>query len=143
MKKISAIGYHTFFYQKKALYWKGQYREYCPGTCVSRENQLGSVPGNFVRQISVSIPTVSWLSVPISVPCPIFNLISRSSLGLKSISEDAGTRPRASRLSMLSECAYHLRYIPADSSAHTHSISGPRPSGRLLLTIKWQKLKIN
>ena len=37
-----------------------------------------------------------------------------------------GLEPGTFRLSMLSECAYHLRYIPADPSAHTHSILGRR-----------------
>ena len=34
-----------------------------------------------------------------------------------------------SRLSMLSECAHHLSYIPVDPSAHTHSISAPNLAG--------------
>ena len=37
--------------------------------------------------------------------------VSRSSLGLKSILKMPGLEPRTSRLSMQSECAYHLRYI--------------------------------
>ena len=45
-----------------------------------------------------------------------------------------GLEPGTSRLSMLSECAYHLRYIRVDPSAQTHSISWPRPSGRPPLT---------
>ena len=40
-----------------------------------------------------------------------------------------GLEPGTSQLSMLSECAYHMRYISADPSAHTHSISRPGPSG--------------
>ena len=60
--------------------------------------------------------------------------VSRSSLGLKNILKMPGLEPGTSRLSMLSEFAYHLRYIPADLSAHAHSISGTGPSGRPLLT---------
>ena len=45
--------------------------------------------------------------------------VSRSSLGLKSILKMPGLEPRTSRLSMLSECANHLRYVPADTSALT------------------------
>ena len=52
-----------------------------------------------------------------------FYTLSRSSLGLKCILKMPGLEPGTSRLSMLSECAYHLRYIPGDPSAHTHSIS--------------------
>ena len=37
--------------------------------------------------------------------------VSRSSLGLKSILKMTELEPGTSRLSMLSECAYHLRYI--------------------------------
>ena len=40
-----------------------------------------------------------------------------------------GLEPGTSGLSMLSECAYHLRYIPVNPSAHTHSISGPDLAG--------------
>ena len=39
-----------------------------------------------------------------------------------------GLEPGTSRLSMLSECTYHLRYIPVDPSAHTHSISHKVPT---------------
>ena len=63
------------------------------------------------------------------------NIVSRSSLGLKSILKVPGLETGTSRLSMLSECAYHLRYIPVDPSAHTHSISGPEPSRRHLLKL--------
>ena len=62
--------------------------------------------------------------------------VSRSSLGLKSILEIPRLEPGTSRLNMLSECAYRLRYIPVDPSAQTHSIAGPGPSGRPLLTQK-------
>ena len=47
----------------------------------------------------------------------------------------SGLEPGTSRLSLLSECAYHLRYIPVDPSAHKHSVSGPGPSGSPLLTL--------
>ena len=52
-----------------------------------------------------------------------------------------GLEPGTSRLSMLSECAYHLRYIPVDPSTHPHSILGPEPSGRPLRTQLWQNNK--
>ena len=52
-------------------------------------------------------------------------IISRQSLGLKSILNMPGLEPGTSRLSMLSECAYHLRYIPVDPNVHTHSVSEP------------------
>ena len=55
--------------------------------------------------------------------------VSRSSLGLKSILKMPGLEPGTFRLSMLSECAYHLRYIPVDPNAHTHSISRPDLAG--------------
>ena len=42
-----------------------------------------------------------------------------------------GLEPGSSRPSMLSECAYHLRYIPLDPSAHTHSIPGTGPCAGL------------
>ena len=48
---------------------------------------------------------------------------SRSSLGLKGNLKMSGLEPRTSRLSMLSESAYHLRYILVDPSANTHSKS--------------------
>ena len=51
--------------------------------------------------------------------------VSRSSIGL-SILKIPGLEPGASRLSMLSEKAYDLRYIPVDPSAHTHSKLGRR-----------------
>ena len=44
---------------------------------------------------------------------------SRSSLGLKSILKMTGLEPGTSRLSMLSECAYHLRYNPVDLAGLT------------------------
>ena len=50
--------------------------------------------------------------------------LSRSSLGLWSFLKMLGLEPGTTRPSMLSECAYHLRYIPVDPSAHTHSLSG-------------------
>ena len=53
------------------------------------------------------------------------NFVSRPNLGPKSFLKMPGLEPGTSRLSMLSECAHHLRYIPVDPSAHTHSISGP------------------
>ena len=40
-----------------------------------------------------------------------------------------GLEPETSRLSMLSDYAYHLRYIPVDPSALTHSLSGPDLAG--------------
>ena len=46
--------------------------------------------------------------------------ISRSSRDLKSILQMLGLEPETSRLGMLSECAYDLRYIPIHPSAHTH-----------------------
>ena len=39
-----------------------------------------------------------------------------------------GLEPGTSRLSMISECAYHLRFIPTDPSAHTHFKTGIGPS---------------
>ena len=47
-----------------------------------------------------------------------------------------GLKPGTSRLSTLSECVYHLRYIVANPSAHTHSISGTEPSGHNLDTFQ-------
>ena len=61
--------------------------------------------------------------------------VSQSSLGLKGILKMPGLEPETSRLSMLSECAYHLRYIPVDPSAHTHSRSRPGPRGTPRLTV--------
>ena len=58
--------------------------------------------------------------------------VSGPSLGLKSILKITGLEPGTPRLSMLSECANHLRYIPIDLSAHTHSIAGTGPCGGLL-----------
>ena len=52
---------------------------------------------------------------------------------LKNILNMPGLEPELSRQSMLSECAYHLRYIPVDPSAH--SISGPDLAG--LPGFKW------
>ena len=46
-------------------------------------------------------------------------LVSRSSPDLKSILKMPGLEPGTFRLRMLSECAYHLRYIPVDPSEHT------------------------
>ena len=40
-----------------------------------------------------------------------------------------GLEPGTSRLSMQSECAYHLRYISVDPSAHKHSIFWTGHSG--------------
>ena len=57
-----------------------------------------------------------------------------SEYGRKSILKIPGLEPGTSQLSILSECAYHLRYIPVDPSAHTHSISGTGPSGSPQLT---------
>ena len=58
--------------------------------------------------------------------------VSRSSLGLKSILKIPGLEPRTPRLGMLSECAYHLRYISIDPSAHTYSIEGTGSCGGVL-----------
>ena len=44
--------------------------------------------------------------------------VSRSSLGPESILKMPGLEPGNSRLSMLSDCAFHLRYIPVDLSKH-------------------------
>ena len=71
-----------------------------------------------------------------------FNFVSRSSLSLKSILKMPGLEPRTSRSSMLRDCAYHLRYISADPSAQTHSISGPGPGGRLLLKSSFKNFSI-
>ena len=67
--------------------------------------------------------------------------VSRSSLGLKSILKIPGLEPGTSRLSMLNDCAYHLRYIPVEPSAHTHSKWGPGPSGSPQLTGKSYRLR--
>ena len=61
--------------------------------------------------------------------------VSRSSPALESILNMPGLEPGTTQLSMAGGCAYHLRYTPVDPSAHTHSISGPGPSGRPLLTL--------
>ena len=61
------------------------------------------------------------------------DILSRSSLGLKSILKTPELEPGTSRLSMQSECAYHLCYITVDPSVQTHSVSGPEPGGRPLL----------
>ena len=42
----------------------------------------------------------------------------QKSLGLKNVLKMPGLEPRTSRLSRLSVCAYHLRYIPVYQSAH-------------------------
>ena len=54
---------------------------------------------------------------------------SGSILGLKSLLKIPGLEPGTSRPSMLSECAYHLRYIPVEPSTQTHSITGPDLAG--------------
>ena len=57
--------------------------------------------------------------------------VSRSSRGLKSILKMPGLEPGTSRLSIVSECAYHLRYIPIVPSSHAlytgdRVLRGPR-----------------
>ena len=52
----------------------------------------------------------------------LYKRFSRSSLGLKRILKMPGLEPGTSRKSMLSECAYPLRYMPVDPSAHMHCI---------------------
>ena len=58
--------------------------------------------------------------------------VSQSSLGLKGILKMPGLEPGTSRLSMLSECADHLRYVPVDLSVQALYIgTGPSESSRL------------
>ena len=87
---------------------------------------LNPEPGIPDREIR--IPAIFFLFY-VLLKIGTFNTISRSSLGLKGILKMPGLEPGTSQLSMLSESAYHLRYIPGDPSAHTHSISGPDLAG--------------
>ena len=89
---------------------------------------LNPEPGIPDREIR--IPAIFFLFY-VLLKIGTFNTISRSSLGLKGILKMAGPEPGTFRLIVLSECAYHLRYIPVDPSAHTHFISGPELAGPL------------
>ena len=83
---------------------------------------------NYLREI-FHINLYFDINIIVSLIFELDNIVSRSCPGLKSTLMMPGLEPGTSRLNMLSECAYHLRYIPLTRARTRTLYRGPDLAG--------------